>query len=272
MSSALTPSLMVVLSGLIRDRTGLHYAPRDHDLLGDRLATRAQEAGFVSVLDYYYHLRYDDPEGTEMRALADALVVNESYFFREQEQIEVIARHFVPAAIGREGRARVWSAACAGGEEPLTLAMVLADRGLLDRTEILATDISMRALARAAAGVYTPRALRHDPVPPLAHRFLRVGSTDIRVSPELRAAITWRRLNLIEAAEVEAVGRFDVILCRNALIYFDDATTRQVVESLAARLRPGGVLFVGISESLLRFGTSLECEELGGVFYYRRAG
>ncbi len=271
MSTALTPQLMVVLSGLIRDRTGLHYAPRDHDLLGDRLAARALDAGFVSVLDYYYHLRYDDPDGAEMKALADALVVNESYFFREYEQIQVIARHFVPAAIARDGRARVWSAACAGGEEPLTLAMVLADRGLLDRTDILASDLSHRALARAAAGVYTLRALRQESPPPLAHRFLRIGASEIHTSPELRAAITWRRLNLIAPAEVASAGSFDVILCRNALIYFDDATTRQVVESLAARLRPGGALFVGISESLLRFGTSLECEEQDGVFYYRRA-
>jgi chemotaxis protein methyltransferase CheR len=271
MAPVLTPPLLAVLSGLIRDQTGLHYGPRDLDLLADRVAARSQEAGFVSVLDYYYHLRYDDPDGAEMRALADALVVNESYFFRELEQLDVIVRRFIPDAIERSGQARVWSAACAGGEEPLTLAMLLADRGLLQRTQILASDLSQRALARASAGVYTPRALRRDQPPPLAHRFLRVGEGEVRVTPELRDAITWRRLNLVDPAAVASAGTFDVILCRNVLIYFDDATTRQVVASLSACLRPGGVLFVGISESLLRFGTSLDCEERDGVFFYRQA-
>jgi chemotaxis protein methyltransferase CheR len=272
MTPVLSPPLLAVLSGLIRDRTGLHYGPREIQLLQDRLAARAQDAGFISVLDYYYHLRYDDPDGAEMRALADALVVNESYFFREQEQLEVIARRFVPDAIARSGRARVWSAACAGGEEPLSLAMMLADRGLLPGTEILASDLSQRALARAGAGGYTRRALRHESPPAVAHRFLSVGPGEIRVAPELREAITWRRLNLVDTADVASAGTFDVILCRNVLIYFDDDTTRAVVESLSSRLRPGGALFVGISESLLRFGTSLECEELDGVFYYRQAG
>ena len=91
------------------------------------------------------------------------------------------------------------------------------------------------------------------------------------MSPELRDAVTWKRLNLVDPDAVASTGTHDVVLCRNVLIYFDDETTRQVVSSLAACLRPGGVLFVGVSESLLRFGTSLECEVLDGVFFYRRA-
>ena len=154
MWTATSPQIMAVLSALVRDRTGLHYAARDHDLLADRVATRAQESGFASLIDYYYHLRYDDTAGVEMMALADVLVVNESYFFREQDHFDVIARRFVPAAIERHGRARVWSAACASGEEPLTLAMLLADAGLLARTDILASDLSQRALARARRHVH----------------------------------------------------------------------------------------------------------------------
>jgi chemotaxis protein methyltransferase CheR len=167
-------------------------------------------------------------------------------------------------------RPRVWSAACATGEEPLTLAMMLADRGLLERVDIVATDISQRSLERARAGRFGARSVRGIPEQRLVDRYLVPAQQGFTVDPALVARISWRRVNLIDARATAALGEFDAALCRNVLIYFRDETIRLVVERLAGALAPRGVLLVGVAESLLRFGTTLAGEERRGVFFYRR--
>ncbi len=270
MTTRLSSSLFAIWSSFIEERLGLHYGPIESELLADKLWARAQEAGFTSLLDYYYFLRYDDPDGAELEALTDALVVGESYLFREIDQLEVMVDHFVAPIVARGARARIWSAACAGGEEPLSVAMLLAHRKLLERVDIVASDLSQRALARARARVYSRRALRNEPRPDLMNDYVEVEERTVRVSPRLAPGIDWRRLNLIDAGAVAELGTFDVILCRNVLIYFSEETVSRVVANLTGALRPGGALFVGVSESLMRFATTLACEEHGGVFVYRR--
>ena len=267
----LTPQLHAVLSAFVRERLGLHYRPEDRELIADRIGARAIEDGFDSLLDYYYHLRYDDPDGAALQRLADALVVNESYFFREHATLVMLAERVVRPAVARGERAVVWSAACAGGEEPLSLAMVLDRRGLLDQTELHASDLSKRALARARSGVWGPRAVRHVPDEALAARYLDIAPDGtVRVERSLIDRVRWRRLNLFEPDEVATVPPCHAILCRNVLIYFDDDGVARTVAALAGRLRPGGMLCVGVSESLLRFGSALRCEEHDGVFSYRK--
>lgn len=269
--AGLTPQLHAVLAAFLRDRLGLHYRPDDLPLIEHRVTTAALEAGFDSVLDYYYHLRYDDPDGVALATLGEALAVHESYFFREYDVMPMLAERVVAprAAVGE--RAVIWSAACAAGEEPLTLAMVLDRRGLLAAAELHASDLSARVLARARANRWSARSVRHVPDPALAARYLRIAADGtVAVEPALLDVIAWRRLNLIDPAQIAAMPACDAILCRNVLIYFDDDAVRAVVAALAGRLRPGGLLIVGVSESLLRFGTALRCEEIDGVFCYRK--
>jgi chemotaxis protein methyltransferase CheR len=242
----LSPSLFAIWSSFIKERLGLAYGPAERELLGDKLWSRAQEAGYASLLDYYYRLRYDDDVEGELEALADALVVGESYLFRELDQIEVAVRHFIEPAVAARGRARIWSAACAGGEEPATVAMVLAARGLLDHVHILASDLSRRALARAKTNRYSRRAVRGE-IPPPYRAHVEVADNEVRVAPGILAAVEWRRLNLVHDAWPLDLVAFDVILCRNVLIYFDDDTVIDVVGRLAGALRPGGALLIGVS-------------------------
>ncbi len=268
---ALPPPVFAILSALIEERIGLHYSPADASLLADKLSLRALELGFDSLLDYYYFLRYDAGGEQELARLLETLVVNETYFFRELDQLERAA-DLLTAAVDGGRRPRVWCAAAATGEEPLTLAMLLSERGVLDRVTLIASDVSEAALAKARTGDFPPRSLRQLARPALAGRWLERGRTGgYRVSAKLVGAIDWRQLNLIRPEEVAGVGACDVILCRNVLIYFRDERVKQVVDLLAERLVPGGVLFVGVSESLLRYGTRLLCEELSGVFLYRKA-
>jgi chemotaxis protein methyltransferase CheR len=266
----LSPSVFAILSGLVEERAGLHYGPEDRELFAEKVSVRAIELGFESLLDYYYLLRYDPAGEAELARLIDTLVVNETYFFREREQLEwLVDQVLVPHAARSERRLRVWSAACATGEEPITLAMLLADRGCADRVELVASDISGRALERARAGLFSARSLRHTVHPELAARYLEERPGGLRVSAALAAEIDWRQVNLTRTDQVTALGRFDAVLCRNVLIYFSDDTAERVISGLTARLDDDGVLLVGVSESLLRFGTAVRCEEQGGVFYYR---
>jgi chemotaxis protein methyltransferase CheR len=265
----MSPQVFSILSGIVRERAGLHFDAPHAPIFAEKAAARAVEAGFESLLDYYYFLRYDPAGATETDRLIDALVVNETYLFRELAPLEA-AVAAVAAVLATPRRPRIWCAACATGEEPLTLAMLLAHRGWLTDVDLVASDISTSVLARAREGQLSRRALRGE-IPAFAEPWLRVSERDVSVDPRLREAIDWRRVNLVDESAVAALGAFDLIFCRNVLIYFSEETARQVVDRLTARLRPGGTLFVGVSESLLRFGTSLRCVEENGVFCYRKA-
>ena len=271
----MSPQVFAILGALIEEKLGIHYGPLDKDLLGDKVALRAVEAGFDSLLDYYYYLRYDPAGEAEFDALADVLVVGETYLFREIDQLEALVHDvLVPLAeAGGARKLRIWSAACATGEEPYSIAMFLAARGLLDRVEIVATDLSTRSLAAARAGEYGPRALRSQvKVPPFAWRWMQKNGERIVVNEEIRRAVDFRRINLLDGDSIGKLGLFDVIVCRNVLIYFQDSTVRRVIDMLTGALVPSGTLLVGVSESLLRLGTTLRCEERGGAFVYRKAG
>jgi len=266
----LTPQLFAIWSALIEERVGLAYSPSDQALLESKLASRASEAGFESLLDYYYFLRYDPGSEAELEALVNALVVNETFFFREFAPLQLAVTQFLLPLVHAGLTPRVWCAACSTGEEPLSLAMLLDQHGILSKVELVATDVSTAALQRAQAGRHSRRSLRHVPVPELAARWLNLDNDGIGVAPELRAAIDWRRVNLFDSTAVRALGSFDVIFCRNVLIYFRDQLVSQVLRLLEERLRSDGALFVGVSESLMRFGSVLVCEERAGVFLYRK--
>ncbi|GAC1345759.1 MAG: protein-glutamate O-methyltransferase CheR [Myxococcales bacterium] len=262
------PQVFSILSGLIEERAGLHYDDRNMELLRDKVSLRARDAGFDSLLDYYYFLRYDPGGPAEIDALIEALVVHETYFFREALQLRVLVKNLLAPALASGRQVRVWCAAAATGEEPLTLAMMLDEAGALGRVRILASDVSERALAVARRGEFGPRSARALP-PEVVGRWLERRGDRIVAPRRLLEAIEWRRINLVDGVSAQE-GAFDAIVCRNVLIYFRDETVLRVVASVVQRLRPGGLLLVGASESLLRYGTSLSCEEHGGAFFYRR--
>jgi chemotaxis protein methyltransferase CheR len=279
--AVLSPQLFGILRGLVEDKLGMRYGPEDAEVFGDKIAARAREAAFESILDYYYFLRYDPGAAVELEALADALVVGETYFFRELEAARAGVEHVLVPAVRQRGRARIWSAACATGEEPLSIAMLLREAGIDDRTEIVATDLSGRAIASARAGSYGARSLRATPPAAPAAGWTRslaaIAGTQLvrdgeraRVSRALLAKVDYRQLNLLDGAAIAALGPFDLILCRNVLIYFADPIVLRVIASLSSALAEDGRLLIGAAESLLRFGTALRCEERSGAFFYKK--
>lgn len=268
--TALSPQLFAVFANLVESAAGLHYGHADRELFASKLSDHAAERGHELLLDYYYRLRYDDPDGTELASLIEALLVHETYLFRELGAlVELVDSHLVPIVRARK-RARVWSAACSTGEEPYTLAMLLDDRGVLDAVAIVATDLSPAAIETARHGKLGRRALRDGHPADLTARYTEVTEEGRRVVARIRDAVQFSIANLVGLAADE-LGLFDAILCRNVLIYFNDDQILRVIDRLAEHLTHDGLISVGVSESLLRFGTKLLCEERGNSFFYRCA-
>ena len=270
MQLPLSPQVFSILSALVAEHAGLHFGVEHISVFTDKIGGRAVEAGFESLLDYYYFLRYDPGGPAELEALIESLVVNETYLFRELGPLETMVTELILPAVNEGRRPRIWCAASSTGEEPHTVAMLLAAQGILERVELIASDVSVQALERARSGRFSRRAIRQR-IPTFAEPWLDVTDQGIAISPRFTKAIDWRRINLMDDATVASLGLFEVVLCRNVLIYFSDATTRRIVDRLSGVLRPNGALFVGISESLLRFGSSLICEEKNGVFLYKKS-
>lgn len=211
----------------------------------------------------------------EWRALLPRVTVKESYLFRTPQQFQVIAREIVPALVRARGQQRklcAWSAGCARGEEPATLAIVLAEHPLLAGWSwcIVATDIDDDALAQARRGFLSNRAVQEVPEP-LRHRYLTSCRGGWQLAPALLQRIDYQWLNLVQEPLSLARAPFDVILLRNVLIYFELASQRRVAAAVAQLLAPDGALFLGPAETLWQVTDALVPVDAGGCFYYRHA-
>jgi len=267
----LTNSAFSILRDLIHERTGLFYADGKHDLLVDKLAPRVLECGFSSFLDYYYMLKYDPKADEEWPRVMDALSVQETYFWREIDQIRALVDIIVPAYFTGDPHKplRIWSAACASGEEPLTIAMALNEAGWFKRApiEIYASDASTAAIEKAQRGTYRERSFRNLPAS-LRSRYFTKTPKGWRVRSDLHKHIHWQVANLVSAQEVTELANAPVIFCRNAFIYFSEKAIRKTVRLFARHMLAPGYLFVGTAESLLRITNDFTLQEIGGAFVY----
>ena len=260
----------LLLRDLIQDRLGIWYEDDKRDLLAAKLSDRVRAVGAATFLAYYYLLKYGPAGEAEWAELTDALSVQETYFWREVQQVRALTDVLVPehVAAGR-GPVRIWSAACATGEEPLTIAMALGEAGWFDRAEveIWASDASPAALEKARRGVYRARSFRALP-PALQEKYFTPVEGGWRVHPELQARVRYSQANLLDPADTALLATARFVFCRNVFIYFSASTIARVVGRFAERMPRPGYLFVGVSESLLRVSTAFELEEVGGAFVY----
>ena len=265
-----------VLRELIHERTGLFYDDDRSDLVAERLAPLVVARGFRSFLDLFYLLKYDEAaSAAAWREVMDALSVPETYFWREMDQVRAIVCHVVPELI-RRGAAviRIWSAPCASGEEPLTIAMALNEAGWFERAsfEIHGSDASHAAIARARAAVYRQRSMRSLP-PALMEKYFEADGGSYRPRADLARRISsWSVVNLMDPEAIAPYARAPIVFCRNAFIYFSPRSIRQVVERFGALMPSPGYLCVGASESLLNVTTTFALEEIDRAFVYVKRG
>ena len=234
---------------LVHGIVGIDLGPSKQSLVESRLAKRMRELG-LSDYGAYIGLIERDPDGDEVVLLLDAISTNVTSFFRERESLDEIARRHAVAVRSGTRRLRYWSAACSSGEEPYSLAMLLATAAPTDGLDlaILGTDISTRVLERARRGRYAAQAVAAIPAD-LRKRWLRPDGELHEVDPALRHLVTCNRLNLIRPP-FPMRGPFDAVLCRNVMIYFDQATRVKLIGEIHRLLRPGGLLVTGQAESL----------------------
>jgi chemotaxis protein methyltransferase CheR len=248
----LTSAQFARVASLVRHVAGIDLRPGKEGLVRSRLASRLRALGIDSFDDYLARLDAD-ASGAELVLLLDAITTNKTSFFREPEHFRILQDEVLPDFAARTTGLRVWSAGCSSGEEPYTTAIVLREaldaRRFAD-ARVLATDLSTRVLARAREGVYAEELLADVPPQLVARHFGPSGRGErlVRVADETRACVRFARLNLMSSWPMK--GPFDVIFCRNVMIYFDKATQERLVNRFASLLAPGGWLFVGHSESL----------------------
>jgi len=267
-----------LLRDLVHSHTGMFYDDARLSFMLDRLMARAVERGFDSLLDYYYLLKYDPQAEEEWARAIDALAVQETYFWRESDQLRALTDAILPELVAAARHPirpiRIWSFPCATGEEPLSIAMALTEAGWFQRAwiELHASDASEAALKKAESRLYGGRSFRQLPAPFRDRYFEPVAGTQSwRVKSEIYDRVaSWTRVNAVREDEVSARADVDVIFCRNLFIYFDQPTVRSIVDRFADCMRRPGFLCVGAAESLLRLTTRFELRDLCGAYVYEK--
>lgn len=256
---ALRDDTFQAICGLMHRAVGLHFNASKKPLISARLGPRIQRLG-LGGYDDYVRLIDSAADGGEFQMAVDLLTTNETYFFREPAHFDTIQAEVLRS---QPRSLSLWSAAASFGDEAYSLAMLLADlqqQGRLGAAwQILGTDISDRVLRSAVQGIYPADRLRHVSPERLRRHCLRgEGASEglLQISPQLREHVRFGQLNL--CLPIEDLGPFDMVLLRNVLIYFDAPTKAEVVDRVLARLRPGGLFFIGTAEGRVACRTPLQ--------------
>lgn len=261
------------LREIIYDKSGLWFSDSNKYLLQKRLSTRARDLNFDDFQKYYYFLAYDPNSSKELDKVFDLVTTNETYFFRELQQLKAFSEEILPELLERNRGepVRIWSAGCSSGEEPYTIAMLLDMKGLgPDRAEIFASDINQEVLARAREGIYRPNSFRATETDIRDAYFTEVEPERWRIDEKIRNRVSFGRLNLYDTARVSLLGKLDLIFCRNVIIYFDDNSKKKVVRSFYNQLVDGGYLLLGHSESLIALSTEFRLRHLENDMVYQK--
>ncbi len=262
-----------LLRDFVRQQFGLFYDDSKLQLFKNRLLPRVAALGLTTFDEYYHYLRFNPGRAEEMRKMVSHLTNNETYFFREMKQLELFRDQLLPTvAARRKGTIRVLSAGCSSGEEPYTLAMLAHEKlGLFPRSrvEIVGIDVDDKVLEKARLGQYFKSSFRAtDPL--VIHRYFQAQGEARVVRESIRSSVRFEWANLVDFSTLRGLGQFDIVLCRNVIIYFEDPTIRKVVEGFYRLLAEDGYLLLGHSESLARITDLFEAERHPGTFAYRK--
>ena len=271
--SPLSAEALKQLIEFLYRRTGMQLGAGKRYYIDRRVAERMAATGHELFSEYFALLRGDTGE---LETFINAFTVNETYFYREENQLRCLSSALLP--IVTAGRApgdlvRIWSVPCSTGEEPFSIAIWLLENwALVDayHVEIVGSDINTRALSEARAGRYGERSLARLPRNVVEDYFQPQPDGTWRIIWDLQESVTFTAVNLIEAGSVAAQGEFDIVFCRNVLIYFDDASRQAAAHNLRRSLRPGGYLCLGHSESMTRINDQFETCRFEDAIVYRR--
>ena len=264
-----------MIRDFISDTCGLYFDDNMHYKLEDRLNRRLKIHHMNDFREYYRFLRYSEKRNDELREIMDILTVNETYFFREQEQLAAFSKEILPELKERnknKKKINIWSAGCSTGEEPYTIAMLIIEDGGFNGWEIniLGTDISERVLKAAREGVYKKNSFRTTNLYFINAYFQKQLNEDQKISDKVKKLVTFSRLNLFDILKIKLIGEIDVIFCRNVLIYFNHDARENVIENFHETLVEGGYLLLGHAESLINISTAFRLQHLENDIVYQK--
>jgi chemotaxis protein methyltransferase CheR len=272
--AALTEDEYRRLCEFIYRRTGMVFTEAKRYYVERRVVERMAATGASSFESYFSRLRADPP--AEIEQFVNAFTVNETYFYREGHQLSCLTADLMAERVKQKphgAQIRIWSVPCSTGEEPYSIAIWLLENWpLVDRydIEIVGSDIDTGAVALARAGVYGKRALMRLSPHLVDKYFEHDGEETWRIIGDLRESVRFTAVNIVDPVQTRAHGQFDVIFCRNVLIYFDDTSRRTAAENLYENLLPGGFICLGHTESMSRISPLFDVARFADAIVYQR--
>ena len=255
-------------------KTGIQFEPSKRYFVDKRLVERIELSGSDSFRNYFTMLRFE-ASGEELQHLTNLMTVNETYFFREEYQFQCLVRSLLPDIVSRkkdENPIRIWVIPSSSGEEPYSIALYLLEYWAVINywdVEIISSDIDTKILAEARRGLYSQRSVQHLPEA-LLRKYFKFGADGYQISDDLRDAVEFTRVNLSDRGDTRAYRDFDVIFCRNLLIYFDDVSRKAAAETFYDAMKPGGYICLGHSESMSRFSSLYKVRKFPDAIVYQK--
>jgi chemotaxis protein methyltransferase CheR len=263
-----------LIRDFVRDYCGIYFDDDSRYLLEKRLSRRVRTLHFSNFREYYRYLLYHKNREEELTSIIDIITVNETYFFREQNQLKTFSEEILPELkdINKDKkRLKVWSAGCSTGEEPYTIAILVLEKGYFHNwnIEIFGSDINQRVLQAARSGIYRKNSFRATE-PYFLRKYFREEDNLSRISDNVKQYVNFSHLNLLDPFKVKLVGTVDVIFCRNVLIYFDYPSRKKVINMFYERLADGGYLLLGHAESLINISTAFSLRHFKYDMVYQK--
>lgn len=255
-------------------KTGIQFDESKRYFVDKRLVERIEATDSGCFRNYFMMLRFES-SGDEIQTLTNVMTVNETYFFREEYQFKCLVNSILPEIVRHKKDnkpIRIWSVPSSSGEEPYSIAMYLLEywAGIEQwDVEIISSDIDTRILTQARRGSYSARSVQNLPKG-LLQKYFTSGADGYGICEELKQAVEFTRVNLMNAADVRGYRDFEVIFCRNLLIYFDDLSRRQAADTFFDALNPGGFLCLGHSESMSRISSLYKARKFSDSVVYQK--
>lgn len=258
--------------------TGIDIPAERKYLLENRLGARLKELGLKNFSDYTRHLRLGPGREAELEKLFERVTTNETSFFRDQKQLDVVRDKVLPAVMDKQQKGvkeiNIWCAGCSSGEEPYTLGIMLHEMLRISiigwRIRITANDLSPAMLTKARAGLYNDHALRTTPKD-IVDRYFTKETGGFRIHPKVQKLVSFGPINLNDPLAVKRVPRSQVVFCRNVIIYFDDEMKKKVISGFYDNLQPEGYLVLGHSESIHKISRAFTpLLQPGGIVYQKQ--
>ena len=256
-------------------KTGIQFEDSKRYFVDKRLIERIEATDSGNFRTYFTLLRFQSG-GEELQALTNTMTVNETYFFREEYQFKCLVNSLLPEIVKKkpmDSTLRIWSIPSSSGEEPYSIALYLTeywpDIAHWD-VELISSDIDTSILKKARAGKYSERSVQHLPAVLLQRHFRRTHDGEYQISDDLRQAVEFSRVNLSEPADTRHYRGFDVIFCRNLLIYFDDLSRQKAAEAIYDALNPGGYICLGHAESMSRITSLFRVRKFPEAIVYQK--